>query len=66
MLSWDGLGLSSQWKTRQTSGHVRDFAIGDFDNDGQLELVAAMIIKEGTTITTKPKTTIITYDLTAQ
>ena len=66
LLAWDGLGLSSQWQTRKTSGHVRDFAIGDFDNDGQPELVAAMIIKEGQTALTKPKTAIIAYDLNAQ
>jgi hypothetical protein len=63
LLSWDGLGLSSKWKTRKISGHIRDFAIADFDNDGQIELVAAVIIKEGKIPGTKPKSAMIAYDL---
>ncbi|UCH22490.1 MAG: VCBS repeat-containing protein, partial [Deltaproteobacteria bacterium] len=45
--SWDGLGLATNWKTHKFSGHIRDFAVADFDNDGQDELVAAVILKEG-------------------
>jgi TolB-like protein len=63
LLAWDGLGLASQWQTRQTSGQVRDFAIGDFDNDGTQELVAAIILIEGNTAFTRPKTAVIAYDL---
>jgi hypothetical protein len=63
LFAWDGLGLASQWQTRQTSGHVRDFDVGDFDNDGHLELVAAIILKEGQTAFTRPKTFVIAYDL---
>ncbi len=62
LLFWDGLGLSSKWTTRKISGHVRDFAVGDFDNDGQIELVAAIIIKEGRLAGTKGKSAIISYD----
>jgi hypothetical protein len=62
-LSWDGLGLATNWKTRKFSGHIRDFAIADFDNDGKDEVVAAVILKEGAVITTKPKTTIIAYEV---
>jgi TolB-like protein len=59
--SWDGLGLATNWKTRKFSGHIRDFAVADFDNDGKDEVVAAVILKEGAVVTTKPKTTIIAY-----
>ncbi|NNL41537.1 MAG: hypothetical protein HKO79_03520 [Desulfobacterales bacterium] len=62
-LSWDGLGLVPDWRTRQISGHIRDFAVGDFDNDGKDELVAGVVIKEGTTVATSPKTTIIAYEI---
>lgn len=62
-LVWDGLGLASNWRTRATSGFIRDFAVGDFDNDGAAELVAAVVISEGTTAITKPKSTIIAYEL---
>jgi hypothetical protein len=61
--SWDGLGLATNWKTRKFSGHIRDFAVADFDNDGKNELVAAVILKEGKIVTTKPKTTIIAYEV---
>lgn len=62
-LHWDGLGLAVRWKTRKISGFVRDYAIADFDNDGKLELVAAVIIDEGRFVLTEPKSTIIAYEL---
>jgi len=61
-LSWNGLGLMPFWKTRTISGHVRDFIIGDFNNDGADELVAAVILKEGSIIGTTPKSTVIAYN----
>ena len=62
-LAWDGLGLTPFWKTRTISGHVRDFIVGDFNNDGADELVAAVILKEGSIIGTTPKSTVIAYSL---
>jgi hypothetical protein len=59
---WDGLGLAAEWKTRKISGAIRDFAIGDFDNDGADELVAAVILEEGRVITTTPKCTVIALE----
>jgi hypothetical protein len=61
--SWDGLGLTPNWKTRKISGRISDFAVGDFNNDGKIELVAAVIVKEGSTVITTPKSTIIAYEL---
>ena len=60
---WDGLGLGSAFKTRKMTGAVRDLAVGDFDNDGKNELIAAILQKEGTTVTVKPKSSIIAFDL---
>ena len=62
-LAWDGLGLTPFWKTRTISGHVRDFSVGDFNNDGADELVAVVILKEGSIIGTTPKSTVIAYSL---
>jgi hypothetical protein len=62
-LSWNGLGLTPNWKTRKISGYISDFAVGDFDNDGIIELVAAVILKEGSIAFTKPKSTLIAYEL---
>jgi hypothetical protein len=58
-LAWDGLGLASEWKTRKIAGCIRDFALGDFDNDGELEMVCAVVLDEGRIITTIPKSTVI-------
>lgn len=56
---WDGLGLQPEWRTRKMTGCIRDFALGDFDNDGQLEMVCAIILEEGRVMTTTPKSTVI-------
>jgi hypothetical protein len=46
------------------SGYIPDFTVGDFDNDGIDELVAALVIKEGGVVVfTEPKSTIIAIEL---
>lgn len=42
-LKWDQFGLYPKWKTRNISGHVSDFTVGDIDDDGKPELVFAII-----------------------
>jgi len=62
--TWDGIGLRPNWKTRTMKGHIQDYTVGDFDNDGRDELVAALVIKEGRVVVlTEAKSTIIAYDL---
>jgi hypothetical protein len=64
--TWDGVGLSPSWKTRQLTGYIQDFAVGDFDNDGQDELIAALVMKEGrVAFISEAKSTIIGYELTS-
>ena len=53
------MGLQPEWRTRKLTGCIRDFAIGDFDNDGELEMVCALVLDEGRIITTIPKSTVI-------
>jgi TolB-like protein len=61
---WDGLGLQTRWRTRKISGFIRDYTLGDFDNDGKIELIAAVILSEGSVVLiTEPKSTIIAYEL---
>ncbi len=61
--SWDGVGLAVLWRTRKLSGHISDFAIGDFDNDGKDELVTALVIKTGSVATTTPKSALTAFEL---
>jgi TolB-like protein len=61
--TWDGIGLSVRWHTNKLSGYLSDFGVGDFDNDGQDELVAALVLKTGSVITTEPKSALIAYEL---
>lgn len=61
--NWDGIGLAVLWKTRKLSGYFSDFSVADFDNDGQDELVAALVLKTGSVVTTKPKSALIAYEL---
>jgi TolB-like protein len=61
-LSWDGFGLSENWHTNKISGYFSDSALGDIDNDGQPELVAAVVSrKEGVVAT--GKSALIVYEL---
>ena len=43
-LEWDGLGLVENWKTRKISGYVADYQLKDLDNDGQKEIVLALVL----------------------
>jgi len=45
ILSWDGISLSSVFKTRSVPGWISDFAIADIDGDGAEDLVACVVGK---------------------
>ena len=64
-LAWDGLGLSTIWKTRTMTGRITDFFIEDFDNDGVKEMVISLVTKEGHTAFSTTRSIIIAYELTA-
>lgn len=62
-MSWNGLALSKNWSTNEIDGRVADYLIGDFDNDGNDEIVATVVLKEKTMAGVKGKSVIIAYDL---
>jgi hypothetical protein len=47
-LVWDESGLETDWKTRALRNYISDFQIKDADNDGNEELVVAVVGKEET------------------
>jgi TolB-like protein len=62
-LQWDGLGLTTLWKTRDLAGRMQDFTVADFDNDGVQELLAAVVSKEGAIIFSDAQSSLIAFKL---
>jgi len=60
-LEWDGLGMVENWKTRTIQGYVSDYQFKDVDNDGENEVVLALVLGSGRA--TKPRSVIVAYDL---
>jgi hypothetical protein len=61
-LIWDNFGLYQKWKTREISGHISDYVIGDIDNDGQDELVFSVVAKTGS-VFGKARSFIVSQDI---
>jgi len=62
-LVWDGLTLTTSWKTRKFDGYVSDFQVKDFDNDGKDELVIALVLRTEWMDIIKKRSAVIAYDL---
>lgn len=60
-LEWDGMGLSENWKTKKINGYVADYCLKDVDNDGKPELVLALVLSVGMSIT--DRSSIVVYKL---
>jgi TolB-like protein len=60
-LEWDGVGLAEVWRTKKISGYVADYQIRDIDNDGQDEIVMALVLSVGPTI--KTNSCLVAYKL---
>ncbi len=63
-LEWDGLGLAEVWRTKKISGYVADYQLKDIDNDGQDEIVLALVLSVGPTI--KTNSCLVAYKLVQQ
>jgi TolB-like protein len=58
---WDGLGLAELWRSRKITGYAADFQIADIDNDGQDEIVIALVLSVGPALRTN--SCIVAYKL---
>jgi hypothetical protein len=63
-LEWDGLGLVENWKTRKISGYVADYQLKDIDNDGQKEIVLALVLSVGSSLS--EQSVIVAYKMNPQ
>jgi TolB-like protein len=64
-LEWDGLGMAENWRTKKINGYVADYSIKDIDNDGKPEIVLALVLSVGASLS--DRSVIVVYRLdTAQ
>ena len=64
-LSWQALGLTMNWQTPKVSGHISDYAIGDFDHDGMDEVVTAVVADTGGVLS-DARSSIIVYEVSQE
>ncbi|MGV8080468.1 MAG: FG-GAP-like repeat-containing protein [Syntrophales bacterium] len=46
-IEWDGIGMVENWRTRKINGYVADYQYKDVDNDGENEIVMALVLSTG-------------------
>ncbi|HUT83679.1 MAG TPA: FG-GAP-like repeat-containing protein [Thermodesulfobacteriota bacterium] len=61
-LGWNGISLVENWRTKKIDGYLSDFQIKDVDNDGENELVVAVILRYDL-MQMKTKSTVLIYEL---
>jgi hypothetical protein len=62
-LSWDNLGLTENWKTRELNGQVTAVRIGDIEGSGKKQLVVSMVYARDSLKLYDSRSVIFTYDL---
>ena len=63
-LEWDNMGMIENWRTKKLSGYVADYQFKDIDNDGENEIVLALVLSGGGL--TKGRSVIVSYSLKGQ
>ncbi len=61
-LIWEENNLVTDWKTQEINGYITDYQIRDVDNDGEEELVVALINPSGA-LDTKSTSNILFFKL---
>jgi hypothetical protein len=64
-LSWNGLTLVPELQTPKLEGYISDFGIGDFDHDGENEVVVAHVDKGHIPLIGSTSSKIISYEIKA-
>lgn len=62
-MEWDGLGLVENWRTRKINGYVADYRFNDVDNDGDNEIVMALVMSTGRVF--GEKSVLVAYKMSA-
>lgn len=60
-LEWDGLGIVESWKTKKISGYIADYQFKDIDNDGENDIVLALVVSTGGSL--QGRSVIVSYSL---
>jgi TolB-like protein len=62
-LSWDNVGLSPKWRTRNFAGYISDYALGDIDNDGADELVFILVTQAGGSVLGADRSFVVSWKI---
>jgi TolB-like protein len=63
-LEWDGMGMVENWRTKKINGYVADYQFKDIDNDGENEVVLALVLSVGGSL--KERSVIVAYKLSGE
>lgn len=61
-MTWDGVGLATQWTSQKLTGTVVGYQVADIDYDGRNELIIACVTSESYFVGL-PKSRLAVYDL---
>ena len=63
-LEWDGMGMVENWRTKKINGYVADYQFKDIDNDGEPDVVLALVLTTGASL--KGRSVVVSYSLKGQ
>lgn len=63
-LEWEAMGMVENWRTKKISGYVADYQFKDIDNDGENEVVLALVLSVGGSI--RDRSVIVAYSLKSE
>lgn len=64
-LSWDGAGMSENWRTQTINDYIANYGVADFKNNGQQQLVVGVVQSTGIPLISNARSILYCYDLGA-